>query len=186
MNNKEILQKLINGNNKYLDASYNDALISKTLRKETFENGQHPFGIVITCSDSRVIPEAIFNLGIGEIFTIRLAGNVVDNGTMASVEYAVCHLNCKLIIVMGHTNCGAISSASSNHLPKDGYLKIILEDIYNATKSGKTLLEKTELNILNSINKLKNNPIINKQNDLEIIGCIYDTETGKVNFLKNN
>ncbi len=92
----EALLKLQQGNEKYLNASANPGDVSPAIRKDTCENGQHPYATVITCSDSRVIPESIFSAGIGELFTIRVAGNVVNNFEIGSVEYAADHLGTNL------------------------------------------------------------------------------------------
>lgn len=81
-------QKLIEENQKYLNSLTNPSDISKSIREQTAENGQEPYAIIITCSDSRVIPESIFSAGIGELFVIRVAGNVLDNHQPGSVEYA--------------------------------------------------------------------------------------------------
>ncbi len=177
------LDLLMEGNNKYLNAKYNSADISINKRENTFTFGQHPFAIIVTCSDSRVIPEAIFTKGIGELFVIRVAGNVLDNAGIGSVEYAAEHLGCKLVMVMGHTGCGAIAS-STGDLP-NGYLRTIIEEIKMATKDATKEQEKTELNVRNSVNKLKNSEEIKKleKEGLKIIGAIYHTENGKVELL---
>ena len=107
----EAKKKLIEGNQKYLDAKAGTGDISKALRLQTAEQGQHPYAIVITCSDSRVIPESIFSAGIGDLFVIRVAGNVLDNHQLGSIEYAAEHLGTKLIVMLGHTRCGAARSA---------------------------------------------------------------------------
>ena len=103
----EALKKLQDGNQRYLTAETSTGNISSILRKKTTDEGQLPYAIVITCSDSRVIPESIFMAGIGEIFVIRVAGNVMDNHQLGSVEYAADHLGTKLVVVLGHTHCGA-------------------------------------------------------------------------------
>ena len=81
----EIIEKMKKGNEAYLNATSNSGDISPAIRKDTKENGQHPYAVVVTCSDSRVIPEAIFMAGIGELFTIRVAGNVMDDHQLGSV-----------------------------------------------------------------------------------------------------
>ena len=85
---EEALQKLKQGNETYLTAKANPGNVSPEIRKDTCDNGQHPYAIVVTCSDSRVIPESIFSAGIGELFTIRVAGNVIHDFELGSVEYA--------------------------------------------------------------------------------------------------
>ena len=92
---KEAIQKLKEGNQKYLEAKAGTGDISKELRQQTAEHGQSPYAIIIACSDSRVIPESIFSAGIGELFVIRVAGNVLDNHQLGSIEYAAAHLGTK-------------------------------------------------------------------------------------------
>lgn len=101
MSADEAIKRLREGNARYLEAKTAQGNVSPQIRRSTFEEGQHPFAIVLACSDSRVIPEAIFSAGIGDLFTIRVAGNVVDNHQLGSVEYAESHLNCKLVVVLG-------------------------------------------------------------------------------------
>ena len=83
-------------------------------RRDELVKGQHPDTLIITCSDSRVVPEYIFNARLGELFVIRTAGNVINEGELATVEYAIEHLKVKRIIVLGHTHCGAIHAAINN------------------------------------------------------------------------
>ena len=99
---EEALQKLKDGNQRYLTAEANPGDVSPKIRQYTCENGQSPYAIVITCSDSRVIPESIFCAGIGELFIIRVAGNVMDKHQLGSVEYAADHLGTNLVVVLGH------------------------------------------------------------------------------------
>ena len=79
-------------------------------RRESLKNGQNPYAVIVSCSDSRVTPTTVFNAGLGELFDIRLAGNVVDDDALGSIEYAVEHLNTPLIVVMGHQSCGAVTA----------------------------------------------------------------------------
>ena len=88
----EAMQRLIDGNKRYMTAITNPGDVSPARRKDTYENGQSPYAIILACSDSREIPEAIFSAGIGELFVIRVAGNVVDDHQLGSIEYAADHL----------------------------------------------------------------------------------------------
>ena len=101
----EAKKKLIEGNQKYIDAKAGEGDVSTQLRRKTAEEGQQPYAIIISCSDSRVIPEAIFSAGIGDLFVIRVVGNVLDNHQLGSIEYAAEHLGTKLIVMLGHTGC---------------------------------------------------------------------------------
>lgn len=180
----EALEKLRSGNEIYIDSKANGGDISACIRKETFINGQHPYAIIITCSDSRVIPEHIFSAGIGELFVIRVAGNVIDDHQLGSVEYAADHLGCKLVMVLGHTHCGAVEAAI--HHDPDGYIKFITDEIKLAI--GDETDDKTAciLNIKRSVSLIESNLDIQKMehdDGLKVIGALYDIESGKVEIL---
>ena len=113
------------GNKNFINKINND--ISLKERRDELVNGQQPEVLVITCSDSRVVPEMIFNCSLGDIFVIRTAGNVINEGELATVEYAIEHLKVKRIIVLGHTHCGAVHA--SIHNEKGRYLDPILNRI---------------------------------------------------------
>ena len=107
----EAIEKLKSGNMRYLLMNSNSGNVSAALRKFTYEHGQHPHAIIVTCSDSRVIPETIFSAGLGELFVIRVAGNVIDDHQLGSIEYAAGHLGSPVVVVLGHTHCGAVDAA---------------------------------------------------------------------------
>ena len=97
----DAIYKLAAGNLKYLNAENGSGDISRRIRMSTWTKGQSPYAIIVTCSDSRVIPENIFSAGIGELFVIRLAGNIIDDHQLGSIEYAAGHLGCRLVVVAG-------------------------------------------------------------------------------------
>ena len=97
----EAIEKLKSGNMRYLLMNSNSGNVSAALRKFTYEHGQHPHAIIVTCSDSRVIPETIFSAGLGELFVIRVAGNVIDDHQLGSIEYAAGHLGSPVVVVLG-------------------------------------------------------------------------------------
>lgn len=107
----DAVARLKRGNRAYLAARHNDAAIASDRIRELFEGGQRPYAVVVTCSDSRVVPEHMFMAGLGELFVIRVAGNVIGDVELASAVYACEHLRSKLLLVLGHTHCGAIESA---------------------------------------------------------------------------
>ena len=113
------------GNKEFIERINNDKELKN--RRDGLVKGQHPETLVITCSDSRVVPEIIFNCSLGDIFVIRTAGNVINKGELATVEYAIEHLKVKRIVVLGHTHCGAIHA--SIHDEKGRYLAPILNRI---------------------------------------------------------
>ena len=113
------------GNKEFLNKLEKDNELRN--RRDELVKGQHPETLVITCSDSRVVPELIFNCSLGDLFVIRTAGNVINEGELATVEYAIEHLKVKRIIVLGHTHCGAVHAAINNE--KGRYLDPILNRI---------------------------------------------------------
>ena len=113
------------GNKEFLNRLENDKALKD--RRDELVKGQHPEVLIITCSDSRVVPEFIFNCSLGDIFVIRTAGNVINEGELATVEYAIEHLKVKRIVVLGHTHCGAVHATIKNE--KGRYLDPILNRI---------------------------------------------------------
>lgn len=178
------LNRLMAGNKEYLIAKEGKGDISEEIRILTHEYGQKPYAIVIACSDSRVIPEKIFMVGIGEIFAIRVAGNVIGDFELGSIEYAAGHLGVKLIMVMGHSRCGAVDAAIHN-AGHDSILHIT-DEIKKAigTDTDPVCCEKK--NILHSMERIKKSPLLQtsiKDGSLKIVGAYYHTRSGKVELL---
>lgn len=181
---EEALAKLKNGNAAYLNVSANPGDISPAIRRDTCDNGQHPYAIVITCSDSRVIPEAIFSAGIGELFTIRVAGNVIDNFQLGSVEYAADHLGTNLIVVLGHTNCGAVGAAMGTGV--EGFIKSITDEIKSVIGDETDGYKACCLNVNNSIKKIADGlhiPAEGNEKGWKVVGAVYHIDDGHVEFL---
>jgi carbonic anhydrase len=192
VNADEALQRLIEGNQRFTTGNLIHPYQSSDVR-EQLTKGQHPFAIILSCSDSRVPPEIIFDQGLGNLFIIRVAGNVIDEVTAASIEYAAEHLHSPLLIVLGHEYCGAVSAAfgdedlghNISHL-----LKLIKPSVEAAKQSlNENKIEEAIIgNVGNSISMLLNNSeIINhlvKENKLKIMGGIYNLGTGKVDLLE--
>lgn len=160
--------------------------------------GQEPVAVIFTCADSRVPPELIFDQGIGDLFVIRVAGNVVGGSgpvTKGSVEYAVAELNVKLVMVLGHGKCGAVDAAiqhvgANDHLP--GAIDAMVHMIEPAVNDAKDLpgdrLENTiKANVRNGVERLKTlDPILSKQvqsGGLKIVGAVYNLATGAVEMV---
>ena len=182
----EALQRLEDGNRDYLQSGIGMGDVSMELRRETAENGQKPYAIIITCSDSRVIPEYIFSAGIGELFVIRVAGNVLDNHQLGSIEYAAEHLGTKLIVMLGHTRCGAVASTIAGH--SGGFIDYILKDINEAIGGEKDDYKASCLNIRHGVQRIRHEFQIHPIEDdrqIEVVGAIYHVEDGSVEFLKD-
>ena len=179
METNKILKKLLDGNIEYMEAKRNHlGDISKEKREHTHHNGQNPMACIICCSDSRVIPEKIFMVGIGDLFVIRVAGNVLDNYGMASIEYAIHHLGIKLIMVLGHTKCGAIGATIHNESGK--YIDFLVSDIKKSIGNETDITKASILNVLGVVNKIEE--LDNK--DVFVVGALYHTLNGKVEIVK--
>lgn len=187
----EALAKLKEGNNSYIHEHYTKEVHIRDI-VALDDHGQHPFATVITCSDSRVPPELIFNCGLGEIFTIRTAGNVVSDFEIGSAEYAAEHLHTNLIVVMGHLHCGAVASACEEHGEVGGYLGHIMHEIEPSVEEarrcahcGEEVAELAEnYNIEHTVNILKNNEVIKEMPEVLVLGAKYNTHTGVVEFFE--
>ncbi len=181
---QEALELLKEGNQKYINAKNTVGDISQLQRENTSDNGQEPYAVIVTCSDSRVIPEAIFSAGIGDLFVIRVAGNVMDNHQLGSVEYAVEHLGCSLAVVLGHTHCGAVDAAL--HHEPEGYIKFITDEIVKAIGDEKDEYKASVLNAKSSKKTIEESLEIQKDEKeygLKVVTAMYDIESGKVEFL---
>lgn len=178
----DALEKLKEGNTQYLNAQTNPGDISQQIRHETCENGQKPYAVVITCSDSRVIPEGIFSAGIGELFVIRVAGNVIGAIQLGSVEYAVEHLGSPLVVVLGHTHCGAVAAAVNSE--PEGFVKTITDAIRKAIGNEKNESVACKMNVKRSVNIIKTNlKELFAEGKMTVVGAIYDIDSGAVEFL---
>ena len=178
----EALERLRIGNAFYSESSRNTGDISETVRTDTLKNGQRPYAVIVSCSDSRVIPEVVFNAGIGDLFVIRVAGNVIDDHQLGSIEYAVSHLGIKLVVVLGHNHCGAVDAAV-NHDP-DGFVKFITDEIRRAIGEEKDEYKACCLNVARSVSVIEESFEIQKEEEhgLRVIGAIYRLEDGMVSF----
>ena len=173
---EEAKKKLIDGNKKYVESRAASLNASEEVLKACTQ-GQKPYAVIITCSDSRIIPEAIFSAGIGDLFVIRVAGNVIDSNQLGSIEYAAGHLGTKLVVVLGHDHCGAVGAALHHH--NEGYIKCITDEILKAVGDEKDEMEACRLNVKHSCEVIKNSLKIS----LEVVGAVYYLESGRVEFL---
>ena len=158
-------------------------------RRTELTAGQQPFAVVVGCSDSRIPPEVIFDLGLGDIFVIRTAGNVLDDVGLGSLEYAVEHLHVPLILVLGHEHCGAVTSAVQEG-EVHGHLSSILKAIQPAvdqakTEPGDVLDNAIKANVARIVDQIKTTrayffPGPRKKAMLTVVGAYYHLDSGKV------
>lgn len=161
-------------------------------RRAELAKSQHPFAIIVSCSDSRVPPEIVFDQGLGDLFVCRVAGNVIDDHSLGSIEYAVDHLAVRLIVVLGHQSCGAVKAAKETIAAKSkapGHIESLVEAIQPAVEAtAKDDLETTvKANVKNVVQALRSSaPILKSKvdsGDVRVIGGYYSLDTGAVAFL---
>ena len=190
----KILQILKNGNKRFVEGKWSQKYLKHQVNATSF--GQNPFAIVLSCIDSRTTTEHVFDLGLGDIFSIRIAGNVLNEDILGSMEFGIHEVGVKLVVVLGHTNCGAITGAC-NHV-KLGSLTKLLDKVQPAIESETTVLENrtgTNITFVNkvaiqnvhlTIERIKNESSLiaelEKEGKVKIVGGLYDVETGVVEF----
>lgn len=192
----EALKKLQDGNARFLAGKPLHPHEARAWRNG-LESGQHPFAVVLGCSDSRVTPELIFDQGFGDLFTVRVAGNVVDIDVTASIEYAVDHLGTHLILVMGHTNCGAVTAMLDLlDNPSDESAEIVsllyriepaAVGISNDMPRQKRINQVIQRNVSLAVRRLSRVPDLRKRiktGEIKIIGAVFDMHTGKLEVLE--
>ena len=193
----EALQKLMDGNKRYVDQQMVAAKQSDVKARESLAKGQKPYAIILSCSDSRVPPEVIFDQGLGEIFVVRVAGNVPDPIVVGSIEYAADHLGSPVVMVLGHERCGAVTAAVDTKGEAHGNIGAIMKQLAPAVKEAKKAgkgMEKAQLietatdqNIkLVAANLTKQSTILKKlvkEHKVRIVGAKYDLDDGKVSLV---
>ncbi len=183
------LAKLKEGNARFSSSKVSQGKPTAAKRAETAQ-AQHPFAIVLGCADSRTAPEIVFDQNIGDLFVVRTAGNLVDEHALGSIEYAVDHLVARLIVVLGHTRCGAVTAAlASDTAP--GHVQSLVRDIQPAVKAAKgkdgnvtdlTVAENARLMAA----KIRNEASLGEfAKEVRIISGVYDLDTGKVEWAKD-
>lgn len=186
-------QILVEGNERFVQ----NVKAQRNLKEQVLETseGQYPFAVILSCIDSRVPAELVFDQGIGDVFSIRVAGNIVNEDVLGSMEYGCKVAGSKIIVVMGHTKCGAVTAAC-NHVEL-GNITPLLEKIKPAVKAIESkaftmdddaIEEVSVLNVKLSIDRIRKESSIlsnlEKEGAIEIVGALYDVSTGKVDFFE--
>jgi carbonic anhydrase len=162
-------------------------------RRTELAKTQHPFAAIVSCSDSRVPPEIVFDQGLGDLFVVRVAGNVINDEGLGSIEYSVDHLGTQLILVLGHQRCGAVQAAKETIAAKGkapGHIESLVAAIKPAVEATvKDDLETTvKANVKNVVQALRSStPILKAKVDsgeIQVIGGYYSLDTGAVTFLE--
>ncbi len=180
VSSKLALERLIRGNHRFIK---NDSLLrDNTQMVEKSSAFGSPYAVVLGCMDSRVPPELIFDVGLGEIFVVRVAGNVVGEDVLASVEYACAVINIPLLVVLGHTDCRAVISSGSVP-PASAAIKSLFDRIgpFKSVSNGTD--QPFVANVLNSIQELRRSDciaLLEQKGKLKIVGALYHVTSGEV------
>jgi len=189
MDADDAMKRLLTGNRRFMTESYNRGDIDLARRAE-LTKGQHPFAIIVDCSDSRVAPEIVFDQGLGDLFVVRTAGNTIDNIAIGSVEYAVEHLGVQLVLVLGHEDCGAVKATVAGGRA-EGHIDAIVQAIKPAmaiakTKPGDLLNNTIAENVDLVVERLQTSqPILEhamQTGKLKIVGGVYSLKDGSVDL----
>ena len=188
---EEALARLMEGNRRYVAAQMEHPRRSREHRYE-LRNGQFPFAVVLGCADSRVSPTVIFDQGLGDLFIIRVAGNVTDTAVLASIEYAAVALKVQLIMVLGHSGCGAVQAAiADDELP--GHLTDLVKAIHPAIESvkdadGDLLDNAVKANAQQVADQIRQNrPVLADlaaTGQITVLPALYHLENGHVELLE--
>ena len=188
----EAMKRLVEGNARFVSGHTQHPRQGPERRTE-LATGQFPFAIILGCADSRTGPEIIFDQGLGDLFVAREAGNVVDDHTIGSIEYAAEHLHVPLIVVLGHKRCGAISAARDVVTAKghaDGHIESLVSAIRPAVEAtlGQDAEATCRANVRNVVRSLRAcGPVLRPLvagGQVRVVGAYYDLDTGAVTFLE--
>ena len=195
MNRQAVIEELRAGNRRFLEQRPRE----RTTTPASTAGGQSPFCVVLSCADSRVPVELVFDQDIGHLFVIRVAGNVASEEATASAEYAVSNLGSQVVMVLGHTACGAVSAACQSaddleSLPSDNLRRLVrrLVPSVKATADGDPASHvdrAVKHNVHHVIEELRRSPVIREiegRGSLSFVGAVYDLQTGKVDFLDSS
>jgi carbonic anhydrase len=160
-------------------------------RRAELAKGQRPFAVVLTCADSRVAPELVFDQGLGELFVLRVAGNIADPAVVGSVEYAVASLQTPLVVVLGHSDCGAVEAAVAGK-PLEGDLGWLIKQVYVGSDlpadKGQALTKATEVNVKHQLEELmRRSPALREfveKRRVKVVSGVYTLTSGKVSWLE--
>ena len=185
-----VLRELKAGNDHHVAKRYQHPH-QNAARQRELTSGQSPHAIILSCADSRVAPEIILDQGLGDLFDVRVAGNVAGDHELASIEYAAEHLHTPLLVVMGHQKCGAVTAAAESgeaegHLPS--LLTMIRPAVASARgRSGDLIENAVRINVENVVQQVcTSKPLLAglvEHGELTVVGAVYSLDTGKVTWL---
>ena len=180
MNTKQALDLLKAGNARFVSGALAQKNDYATLR-EQLSTGQHPFAVVLCCSDSRVVPEIIFDQKLGDLFVIRNAGNIVDEEVLGSIEYAVEHLETQLVVIMGHTSCGAVTATcQGGDLP--GHILDLAKRIKPSINKNCCIDDNARSHAKRMAQLIEDDEIVHHVG-AKVVAAFYNLKSGKVEWL---
>jgi carbonic anhydrase len=191
MSAEAALKLLLEGNQRFVAGKLEHPNQTPDRRAEVAK-GQHPFAAVLACSDSRTPPEIIFDRGLGDIFTVRVAGNVADKVVIESLDYSVKHLGVRVVMVLGHRRCGAVIAAVAGH-EGEGDVGPMLSELRPAVAASKGMAgDPVENAVRENVKLVMKNLATSgelaamvKSGELKVVGGIYDLDTGTIEMLKD-
>ena len=188
MNSQKVLSRLKAGNERFVDDKL-DGKLQCSSRRSALTGGQEPYAIILSCADSRVVPELCFDTGLGELFVVRVAGNVANTSSIGSIEYAVAHIGCPLLVVMGHQSCGAVTAAvgggnngyNINHLL--AHVTPAIAEAGDGADVNTIVKKNAELTATELASRSSIIADAIAAGKLEVVPAYYALETGQVEFL---
>ena len=189
MSTQEVIQRLKDGNDRFV-ADKLDGRLQDSSRRTELTSGQQPIAIILSCADSRVVPEFAFDTGLGELFVVRVAGNVANNSSLASMEYAVAHCGTKVIVVLGHQSCGAVTAAmkGGDNGHNLNHLLSHITPALNAVPENAELTDVVKKNAELTVQEIVNRSAIIgeavKNSGVKVVPAYYNLDSGKVEFLE--
>jgi carbonic anhydrase len=192
---EQALSRLMEGNARFVSGHARFPTMQKEVLAE-LARGQQPYATVLGCSDSRVPPELVFDAGFGELFVVRVAGNVLGPSIMGTLQYAGAHLHTPLFVVLGHEGCGAVKAAIASRFhgaQLQSRIAVLLENILPALDNldqtlppAALLSAAVEANVRWTVRELLESPEARArvaQGEVKLVGAIYELDTGRVRFL---
>lgn len=193
---EEALSRLEAGNARFASGRTRFPTVQEEVLAE-LAKGQQPYATILGCSDSRVPPELVFDAGFGELFVVRVAGNVLGRSILGTLQYAGTHLHTPLFVVLGHDGCGAVKAAIASKfhgVTQKSRIEVLLENILPAldgldgTQSPEALLRSAvEANVRHTVRELLETPEAKARlanSEMKLVGAVYDLESGRVRFLE--
>jgi carbonic anhydrase len=186
----QALQQLMDGNKRFISTSQTHPN-QDAERRISLGNGQAPFAAVLACADSRVPPEVLFDQGLGDLFVVRVAGNILNDQLLGSLEYAAAHLKTPLIVVLGHTSCGAIGAVAAK-AELEGHMSSLIPAIQPAVDKVKDQEGNLTDNAAKEVARMTADQLINsepimaelvKAEKLKVVPAFYDLESGEISLL---